>query len=80
MWRDVGIGNFIIFCVVVAIVLKGVEKEVGFSFNFSWDEQRRFMWQFPHLMSASWKYGGGRAAGVRLEYDSNMWIAPLVSS
>ena len=35
MRRDVGIGNFIIFSVVVAIFLKGVEKEVGFSFYFS---------------------------------------------
>ena len=31
MRRDVGIGNFIIFS-VVAIFLKGVEKEVDFSF------------------------------------------------
>ena len=29
---DVRICNFIIFCVVVAIVLKGVGKEVGFFF------------------------------------------------
>ena len=46
----------------------------------SLDEQKRFLRHISPLRMRHGQMGGDSAAGVRLEYDSNMRIAQLVSS